>query len=289
MLCPRQLGSLSGQTSTQHGPHHLFLGQPLAPVRLQSRQARAAVLRCAAIAVAAPPPQSSYKKAKIHQDYAAVDSDSAVLKRPLKDVLAAEDVKNVFGYPRDLRDWYASCLSSIDLCFAAGYQILLTKKHGSVRKPCTRCRASSTPSAGTLSARFLALGALEWCVRRCTRPPIAGMHLCAKPHRQQRPAHIMVTEHMLTPAQTPGTSGQSGPKELHGCRYACKTIPKIPKRGQSTPRYLLKLQTEVDAMQQLGPSFDAVSLKVGLHHARLLSQGALPAGLLHCLPAQGLH
>lgn len=45
-------------------------------------------------------------------------------------------------------------------------------------------------------------------------------------------------------------------------RYACKTIPKIPKRGQGTPRYLLKLQTEVDAMQQLGPSFDAVSLKV---------------------------
>ena len=45
-------------------------------------------------------------------------------------------------------------------------------------------------------------------------------------------------------------------------KYACKTIPKIPKRGQGTPRYLLKLQTEVDAMQQLGPSFDAVSLKV---------------------------
>ena len=45
-------------------------------------------------------------------------------------------------------------------------------------------------------------------------------------------------------------------------KYACKTIPKIPKRGKGTPRYLLKLQTEVDAMQQLGPSFDAVSLKV---------------------------
>lgn len=37
----------------------------------------------------------------------------------------------------------------------------------------------------------------------------------------------------------------------------------MPKRAGSTPRYLLKLQTEVDAMQQLGPSLDAVYLKVG--------------------------
>ena len=39
-------------------------------------------------------------------------------------------------------------------------------------------------------------------------------------------------------------------------------VPKIPKRGKGTPRYLLKLQTEVDAMVQLGPSLDAVYLKV---------------------------
>ena len=49
-----------------------------------------------------------------------------------------------------------------------------------------------------------------------------------------------------------------------GTRFACKTIPKIPKRGKGTPRYLLKLQTEVDAMVQLGPSLDAVYLKVSL-------------------------
>ena len=36
-------------------------------------------------------------------------------------------------------------------------------------------------------------------------------------------------------------------------RYACKTIPKDPQAGAGHPRYLLKLQTEVDAMQQLGP------------------------------------
>ncbi|CAL8463887.1 g3422 [Coccomyxa elongata] len=46
-----------------------------------------------------------------------------------------------------------------------------------------------------------------------------------------------------------------------GMHYACKTIPKVPKRGKGTPRYLLKLQTEVDAMVQLGPSLDAVYLK----------------------------
>ena len=38
---------------------------------------------------------------------------------------------------------------------------------------------------------------------------------------------------------------------------------QVPKRAGSTPRYLLKLQTEVDGMQQLGPSLDAVYLKVG--------------------------
>lgn len=47
-----------------------------------------------------------------------------------------------------------------------------------------------------------------------------------------------------------------------GRRYACKTVPKIPKQGKPTPRYLLKLQQEVDAMQQLGGSFDAVYLRV---------------------------
>lgn len=46
--------------------------------------------------------------------------------------------------------------------------------------------------------------------------------------------------------------------------YACKTIPKLPKKGRGTPRYLLKIQTEVDAMLQLGPSLDAVFLQVPL-------------------------
>ncbi len=47
-------------------------------------------------------------------------------------------------------------------------------------------------------------------------------------------------------------------------------MPKIPKRGKGTPRYLLKLQTEVDAMVQLGPSLDAVYLKVGRRQTWLL-------------------
>ncbi len=47
--------------------------------------------------------------------------------------------------------------------------------------------------------------------------------------------------------------------------YACKTIPKLPKKGRGTPRYLLKIQTEVDAMLQLGPSLDAVFLQVLLY------------------------
>jgi serine/threonine protein kinase len=46
-----------------------------------------------------------------------------------------------------------------------------------------------------------------------------------------------------------------------GRLYAVKSIPKSPKNGKPTPRYLLKLQTEVDAMGQLGASLDAVYLK----------------------------
>ncbi|GAX73995.1 hypothetical protein CEUSTIGMA_g1445.t1 [Chlamydomonas eustigma] len=46
-----------------------------------------------------------------------------------------------------------------------------------------------------------------------------------------------------------------------GRRYAVKTISKAPKRGLATPRYLLKLRTEVEIMQQLGYSLDAVNLK----------------------------
>ena len=49
-----------------------------------------------------------------------------------------------------------------------------------------------------------------------------------------------------------------------GIRYAVKSVPKIPKRGVPTPRYLLKLRQEVDAMQQLGASLDAVYLAVRL-------------------------
>lgn len=48
-----------------------------------------------------------------------------------------------------------------------------------------------------------------------------------------------------------------------GNQYAVKSIMKIPKNGRPTPRYLIKLQTEVDAMRQLGASLDAVHLKVG--------------------------
>ena len=74
--------------------------------------------------------------------------------------------------------------------------------------------------------------------------------------------------------------------------YACKTVPKIPKRGNGTPRYLLKLQTEVDAMQQLGSSFDAVHLKVGdqagkmqhahAHHVPRTYACALPGTAVQC-------
>lgn len=39
------------------------------------------------------------------------------------------------------------------------------------------------------------------------------------------------------------------------------TQSQVPKNARATPRYLLKIQTEVDAMQQLGGSLDAVFLQ----------------------------
>ena len=65
-------------------------------------------VRCAAAATVAAPTQ--YKKAKLAQDYAAVASDADVLRRPLKDQLTPQDVKNVFDYPRDVREWCAQIL-----------------------------------------------------------------------------------------------------------------------------------------------------------------------------------
>eukprot|EP00873_Tetraselmis_striata_P012822 jgi/Tetstr1/433086/TSEL_022418.t1 len=43
--------------------------------------------------------------------------------------------------------------------------------------------------------------------------------------------------------------------------YAVKSVPKTPKKGKPTPRYLLKIQTEVEAMMQVGASLNAVFLK----------------------------
>lgn len=50
------------------------------------------------------------------------------------------------------------------------------------------------------------------------------------------------------------------------------TAAQVPKNARATPRYLLKIQTEVDAMQQLGGSLDAVFLQV--RWCQLLMQGA---------------
>ena len=68
--------------------------------------------------------------------------------------------------------------------------------------------------------------------------------------------------------------------------YACKTIPKLPKKGRGTPRYLLKIQTEVDAMLQLGPSLDAVFLQVLLVNVCCDSKIVSWSGCVHAHFAQ---
>ncbi|CAD7699180.1 unnamed protein product [Ostreobium quekettii] len=46
-----------------------------------------------------------------------------------------------------------------------------------------------------------------------------------------------------------------------GKEYAIKTLPKKPKKGPPTPRYLLKLRNEVDVMRQVGNSLNVVHLQ----------------------------
>lgn len=110
----------------------------------------------------------------LHADYQAKATDSEVLRRPLKSELQSHEIRNVFGFPRNLRDRY-------------------------------------------LVAEVLGAGSFG-VVRHCT-------------------------------------------ERSSGKKYAVKSIPKMPKNHKCTPRYLLKLQTEVDAMGQIGSSLDAVYLK----------------------------
>lgn len=58
------------------------------------RRPPALTVVCAAAAPGAP----------LHADYAAKAGDSAVLQRPLKSELLPEEIHNVFGYPRNLKE-----------------------------------------------------------------------------------------------------------------------------------------------------------------------------------------
>ena len=42
----------------------------------------------------------------LHADYQAKATDSEVLRRPLKSELQSHEIRNVFGFPRNLRDRY---------------------------------------------------------------------------------------------------------------------------------------------------------------------------------------
>ncbi|CAD7701182.1 unnamed protein product [Ostreobium quekettii] len=107
------------------------------------------------------------------KDYVFSATDDPILKQPPKTALDPEEIKGVFGYPRDVRER-----------FHFG-EVIGTGSYG--------------------------------VVRRCIE------------------------------------------KESHK-EYAVKTLPKTPKKGPPTPRYLLKLRNEVDVMRQVGNSLNAVHL-----------------------------
>lgn len=93
---------------------------------------------------------------------------------------------------------------------------------------------------------------------------VGGGQLRVGPSIYQTRCNIYACRYEITKVLGAGSFGvvREAVDRDTGCQYACKTVPKMPKRGKPTPRYLLKLQQEVDAMQQLGGSFDAVYLRV---------------------------
>ena len=66
----------------------------------------------------------------IHADYAAKATDGAVLQRPLKSELMPTEIKDVFGYPRNLKERWAvdgifgcSCVELADACLDTGRKL----------------------------------------------------------------------------------------------------------------------------------------------------------------------
>eukprot|EP00798_Chlamydomonas_sp_ICE-L_P021955 gene21955-29004_t len=121
-------------------------------------------------------------------DYTANKSDLAILKQEGSTPLQAKDLKNVFGYPRDLEEKVKNVF---------GYPRDLDEK-------CTIGKVIGRGSFGVVH---------EGCL-------------------------IATNE-----------------------RLAVKKVGKTLSNGTSNPRYLLKLRAEVEIMQQLGYSLDAVNLK----------------------------
>jgi hypothetical protein len=133
---------------------------------------------------------------------------------------------------------------------------------------CVR-RSTGRPDASASAVRSQQSSSLVWLCS-CglqTRTQQADLHIV----RACELSYFFKASMQSQVLEIPQITGNgSGPefvpiKRTCGRRYACKTIPKMPKRGKASPRYLLKLQQEVDAMQQIGASFDAVYLRVGAH------------------------
>ena len=112
----------------------------------------------------------------------------------------------------------------------------------------TKLRTSSTTGMSSANGRF----------------PLSSLRAVFRWKPNSRCLNSFTCRYKLGKVLGAGSFGvvREATEKLTKRRFACKTIPKAPKRGACTPRYLLKLQTEVDVMQQLGASLDSVHLKV---------------------------
>lgn len=159
----------------------------------------------------------------IHADYAAKATDGAVLQRPLKVELLPSEIKDVFGFPRNLKErqallkYYKKCSTQFVGLVLAVHDIF----HAGQQQAASHLTQWSFPMGRYILGSVLGAGSFG-VVREATE------------RKSKR-------------------------------KYAVKTIPKSPKSSKATPRYLLKLQTEADAMGQIGASLDAVFLKVCLY------------------------
>ena len=150
--------------------------------------------------------------------------------------------------------------------FASSAQSPLPEAAAADCPRCRGCRGCLLPQV--LAGRGARRGQL-WCGAGMHRPAARRRRAALRRQIDQQGGscgHGSVCEPAAKYRRPAGLFPPAVLKTLHSpaasVAVAAAAAVQVPKNARATPRYLLKIQTEVDAMQQLGGSLDAVFLQV---------------------------